>query len=546
MKNPLPSRYFAFAFCVLVLLLSLSLLSFGIGWWIVAAISAALVVVGLWDIGQHHTTLRRNYPLLAHFRYFFEAIRPEIRQYLVESDTDEVPYSRAQRSIVYQRAKNALDLRPFGTELDLYQPQYEWINHSLAPAKIADHNFRVPIGGKDCTQPYAASVLNISAMSFGALSANAIRALNEGARRGGFYHDTGEGSISQYHRENGGDLCWEIGSGYFGCRNDDGSFSEERFTANAASAQVKMIEVKLSQGAKPGHGGVLPAAKVSPEIAAARGVKIGVDCVSPAAHSAFHTPEELLRFVARLRVLSGGKPTGFKLAIGHPWEWFGIAKAMLSTGLLPDFIVVDGGEGGTGAAPVEFADHVGAPLREALLLIHNTLVGIGLREQIRIGASGKITSAFDIARTLALGADWCNAARGFMFALGCIQSQNCHTDRCPTGVATQDAARQRALVVPDKADRVMNFHENTLKALKELIAASGLNHPSEIGPEHVIRRVSPTEIRALAALYNFLEPGELINGVPDHAVFKKFWQVARPDTFAPPPDVLALRLVKAR
>lgn len=546
MEKLLPSRYFAFALCALILLVSCGLLAHGIGWWIVAAISAGLVLVGIWDMCQTHTTLRRNYPLLAHLRYFFEAIRPELRQYLVESDNDEVPFSRAQRSIVYQRAKDTLDLRPFGTELDVYQPQYEWINYSLAPAKISDHNFRVRVGGKNCTQPYAASVFNISAMSFGALSANAIRALNEGARRGGFYHDTGEGSISQYHRENGGDLVWEIGSGYFGCRNGDGSFSEAHFVENAMNAQVKMIELKLSQGAKPGQGGVLPAAKVSLEIAAARGVPVGVDCISPAGHSAFSTPEELLRFIARLRDLSGGKPTGFKLAIGHPWEWFGIAKAMLSTGILPDFIVVDGGEGGTGAAPMEFADHVGAPLREALLLVHNTLVGIGLREQIRVGSSGKVISAFDIARTLALGADWCNAARGYMFALGCIQSQTCHTDRCPTGVATQDSSRQRALVVLDKAERVKNFHANTLKALKELIAAAGLNHPSEIGPEHVIRRVSSTEVRSLAALYNFLEPGELLIGVPDHAVFKKFWQQARPDTFAPSPDVLALRYNKAR
>ena len=383
-------------------------------------------------------------------------------------------------------------------------------------------------------------------MSFGSLSANAIRALNEGARRGGFYHDTGEGSLSRYHRENGGDICWEIGSGYFGCRNPDGTFSEERFVENATTAQVKMIEIKLSQGAKPGHGGVLPAAKVSAEIAEARGVPQGVDCISPAAHSAFSTPIGLLQFVARLREKSGGKPTGFKLALGHPWEWFGIAKAMQQSGILPDFIVVDGGEGGTGAAPLEFTDHVGAPLREALLLVHNTLVGLNLRDKIRIGASGKVITAFDVARTLALGADWCNAARGFMFSLGCIQSQTCHTDRCPTGVATQDPSRWKKLDVPDKAERVKMFHDNTLKALKELIAASGLNHPDEIGPEHIIRRVSSTEVRSLSALYHFVKPGELIGGLPDHAVFKVFWEAARADSFAPPRTVLELHHTKMR
>jgi glutamate synthase domain-containing protein 2 len=490
--------------------------------------------------------LRRNYPITAHIRTFFEFFRPMLRQYIVESDTEEVPFSHVQRSIVYQRAKNVLDKRPFGTELDVYATQYEWINHSLAPAQIDSHDFRITVGGRQCRQPYSASVFNISAMSFGALSANAIRALNEGARRGRFYHDTGEGSISIYHREPGGDLCWEIGSGYFGCRNPDGSFNEERFVENALSPQVKLIEIKLSQGAKPGHGGVLPAAKVSAEIAAARGVPMGVDCISPAAHSAFHTPLGLLEFVARLRERSGGKPTGFKLALGHPWEWFGIAKAMQQTGILPDFIVVDGGEGGTGAAPLEFTDHVGAPLREALLLVHNTLVGLDLRDRIRIAASGKIITGFDLARTFALGADWCNAARGFMFALGCIQSQNCHTDRCPTGVATQDPTRWRKLDVADKAERVRMFHDNTLKALKELIAAAGLRHPNEIGPEHVIRRVSSTEVRSLAALYHFVAPGELLGGVPDHAVFRVFWQAARADTFAPPRTVLERHHTKAR
>ena len=546
MDKLLPSRFLIFALCLGALLLSLAMLGQGIAWRWLAAISAALSVVSILDVTQRKSTLRRNFPISAHIRTFFEYFRPMLRQYVVESDTDEVPFSHVQRSIAYQRAKSVLDVRPFGTELDVYATQYEWINHSLAPGKIDSHDFRVTIGGPQCAQPYSASVFNISAMSFGALSANAIRALNEGARRGGFYHDTGEGSLSQYHRENGGDICWEIGSGYFGCRNADGRFDEARFVEKATLAQVKMIEIKLSQGAKPGHGGVLPAPKVSAEIAATRGVAMGEDCVSPAAHSTFSTPLGLLEFIARLREKSGGKPTGFKLAIGHPWEWFGVAKAMQQSGIYPDFIVVDGGEGGTGAAPLEFTDHVGAPLREALLLVHNTLVGLNLRDKIRIGASGKIITAFDITRTLALGADWCNAARGFMFALGCIQSQNCHTDRCPTGVATQDPSRWKKLDVPDKAERVKMFHENTLKALKELIAAAGLHHPGEVGPEHVIRRVSSTEVRSLASLYNFVKPGELLAGLPEHPAYRVFWNASRSDSFAPPSNVLELQHTKLR
>ena len=542
----MPLRYWPFAACLLLAIASLLALYLGREWLGVALITVPLAGLGIADLLQKPQTLRRNYPLLAHLRYFLESIGPEIRQYFIESDNDERPFSREQRSIVYQRAKDILDKRPFGTQLDVYADKYEWISHSIQPAAHSGHDFRLTIGeGRE--QPYSASVFNVSAMSFGALSANAIRALNEGARRGNFYQDTGEGSISQYHRENGGDLVWEIGSGYFGCRDADGRFDEERFAANAAPAQVKMIEVKLSQGAKPGHGGVLPGAKVSPEIAAARGVPVGVDCVSPARHSAFDSPLGLLQFVDRLRRLSGGKPTGFKLAIGHPWEWFAIAKAMQESQILPDFIVVDGGEGGTGAAPLEFTDHVGTPLREALLLVHNTLVGLNLRGKVRVGAAGKIITAFDIARTMALGADWCNAARGYMFALGCIQSMSCHTDRCPTGVATQDPGRQRALVPEDKAARVFHFHENTLQALGELIAAAGLDHPGQLGPEHIIKRVSATEVRSWAALLPFVKPGELLDGgIPDHAVFQTFWADARPDSFCAPERVMAMRSSKSR
>ena len=527
------SRYAAlFASFALTIVFACAAFFHSADWAWGVALFGGFSVLGVWDLSQTRSTLRRNYPILAHFRYGLESIGPEMRQYFIESDTAEVPYSRQQRALIYQRAKAVNDTRPFGTQQDVYGSEYEWINHSVMPTEIPSADFRIRIGAQ-AAHPYDASVFNISAMSFGALSANAIRALNDGAKRGGFYHDTGEGSISPYHREHGGDLVWEIGSGYFGCRNDDGGFSEERFTANARDPQVKMIELKLSQGAKPGHGGVLPAAKVSAEISATRGVRQGVDCVSPARHSAFSTPIGLLEFIARMRELSGGKPVGFKLAIGHPWEWFAIAKAMHETGILPDFIVVDGGEGGTGAAPAEFIDHVGVPMHEALMLVHNTLVGLNLRDRIRIGAAGRIASAFDIARTLAMGADWCNAARGFMFALGCIQAQSCHTSQCPTGIATQDPSRWRKLDVPDKATRVHQFHGNTLKALRELLCAAGLEHPSELGPEHILRRVSPFEVRSLGALYSFIAPGALLDGTVDHAVFREYWAESRSDAFAP-------------
>ena len=540
----LPQRYWAWAICVAASVVSGALLAWS-SWWIwPALVFGFLGLVGVFDYTQDRQSIRRNYPVLAHLRFFFEYIRPEIRQYFLESDTEELPYSRSQRSIIYQRAKGVADKRPFGTQLNVYQPHYEWINHSMAPVDIAHHDFRIDVGGPACTQPYSASVFNISAMSFGALSANAILALNAGAQRGDFYHDTGEGSISRHHRQNGGDLVWEIGSGYFGCRDDQGRFDAVRFKDNATIDQVKMIEIKLSQGAKPGHGGVLPGAKVTLEIAVTRGVPIGVDCLSPARHSAFSTPLEMMQFVATLRALAGGKPVGIKFAVGHPWEWFGIVKAMLETGITPDFIVVDGGEGGTGAAPLEFTDHVGAPLREALMLVHNTLVGVNLRNKIKIGASAKIVTAFDIARTIAMGADWCNAARGFMFALGCLQAQTCHTGHCPTGVTTQDPRRMRALVVPDKSERVYQFHQSTLHALMELLAAAGLNHPSQLGPEHVIRRVSSTEVRSLAALHLWAKPGELLNTVPDLPVFKVFWAVARADTFVAPPNVLNVHSTK--
>ena len=540
------SRYLLYFASLVGLLLALAMVAVGYrdGLWVLA-VTGPLAALGTWDVLQKKTTLRRNYPILAHFRYGLESVGPEIRQYFIERDTEELPYSREQRALVYQRAKSVSDVVPFGSELDVYGDRYEWINHSIAPAQHADANYRIVIG-PDCAQPYEASVFNISAMSFGSLSANAVRALNWGAKRGGFSHDTGEGSISRYHREYGGDLVWEIGSGYFGCRNDDGSFNAERFAQNARDPQVKMVELKLSQGAKPGHGGMLPAAKVTREISEARGVPMGQDCISPSRHSVFNTPVELLQFVAKMRELSGGKPAGFKLAIGHPWEWFGIAKAMHETGLLPDFIVVDGAEGGTGAAPSEFINHVGVPMHEGLQLVHNTLVGLGVREKIRLGAAGRIVSAFDIARTMALGADWCNAARGFMFSLGCIQAQSCHNDHCPSGVATQNPDRWKKLDVEDKAGRVHAFHDNTLKALHDLLCAAGLEHPQQLGPEHILRRVSPTEIRSYSALFARLCPGELLEDAPlRHTVFAEYWPSARSDSFAPPPVVAALRQSKA-
>jgi len=500
------------------------------------AICIALIALGIWDILQRNHSLKRNYPILANLRFLLEKVRPEIRQYFLESETDGTPFNRAKRSVVYQRAKGQLDKRPFGTQQDIYASNYEWINHSIAPRAIDGHNFRIVVGGPDCKEPYSLSLLNISAMSFGALSANAIRALNKGAKIGGFAHDTGEGGFSKYHREFGGDTIWEVGSGYFSCRNPDGSFCAELFEQVARTPQIKMIEVKLSQGAKPGHGGVLPAPKVSAEISAARGVPIGIDCVSPARHPAFATPVEMMHFIAQLRELCGGKPVGFKLCIGHPWEFMAICKAMLETGIRADFVVIDGKEGGTGASPLEFADHVGTPLREGLVFAHNTLVGAGLRDTVRVGASGRIITGFDMARVLALGADWCNIARGFMFALGCVQSQSCHTDRCPTGVATQDPLRQRAVVVETKAERVARFHHNTLAALGELVGAAGLGHPNELRPHHLIKRTSAVEVKTFADLYKFLAPRELVSGTAD-AFYGQQWAMADHRHFMPKPEI---------
>ncbi len=528
------TRHTAFhAVIGLTIVCALLAITQGNAWWWPCLLFFALSILGVYDQRQTRHAIRRNYPVIGNLRFLFEYVRPEMRQYFFEDDTVRLPFSRVDRSLVYQRAKQVMDQRPFGTQGDVYQNGYEWINHAMVPTRIDDHDFRTVVGGPDCTQPVSLSVFNISAMSFGALSANAVMALNKGAAMGHFAHDTGEGGVSRYHLEHGGDLIWNIGSGYFGCRDQDGRFSEERFAETARRDSVRMIELKLSQGAKPGHGGILPAPKVTAEIAAARGVPQGQDCISPPSHSAFQTPIEMMHFIARLRELSGGKPVGFKLCIGHPWEWFAIAKAMLATGITPDFIVVDGAEGGTGAAPIEFVDHVGTPLREGLRLVHNTLVGIGLREQIRLGASGKVISAFDMARIMALGADWCNSARAYMFAIGCIQAQTCHTGYCPTGVTTQDPERQKALVVADKSLRVRNYHASTLKALSELLAAAGLRHPAELRPHHIARRIANDEIRVLSALFPDMEKGALLVGHYPNTLFRTTWPMAQAESFEP-------------
>ena len=539
-------RYSTLLLCALGALLSLlwmALVGPGLGVTALFLLLAGLVGVGVYDLRQSRHAILRNYPILGHMRFALEFIRPEIRQYFIEGDVEAgEPFTRAQRSVVYQRAKGMPDVRPFGTKLDVGANGYEWINHSMQTTHIESHDFRIWIGGQPgvpregvspCTQPYNASVFNISAMSFGALSANAILALNLGARMDGFAHDTGEGGISRYHREHGGDLIWEIGSGYFGCRNDDGSFSPERFAQQAVDPQVKMIEIKISQGAKPGHGGMLPGAKVTPEIAAARGIPVGQDCVSPSAHSAFSTPVELMHFIARLRQLSGGKPVGFKLCIGHIWEWFAIVKAMLETDITPDYIVVDGAEGGTGAAPIEFADHMGAPVQEGLNLVSNTLIGVNLRHRIKIGAAGKVINSFDLARMFALGADWCNSGRGFMMALGCIQAQVCHTGFCPTGITTQDPLRERALVVADKAPRVAQYHANTLHALKELLQAAGLMHPDQLYTHHIVRRVDATHVRLLSAMMPTMRFGAILDDLEhQHNVYRLYWPLADARSFA--------------
>ncbi|ORJ60637.1 FMN-binding glutamate synthase family protein [Geothermobacter hydrogeniphilus] len=517
----------------IVLSLLCLLLSFvSIWFFLLFLLFGAAVLLGVYDQKQKKRSLPRNYPIWGRMRYFIEGLGPALRQYIVESNKEGKPFDRDFRSLVYQRAKNIEAKKAFGTELDVYSPTHVWVGHSIAPRPVAEDLPRVEIGGPDCGRPYSASIFNISAMSFGSLSANAILALNKGARKGNFYHTTGEGAISRYHRQPGGNLVWQIGSGYFGCRAADGSFDPGLFAETAADDQVKMIEIKLSQGAKPGHGGILPAAKITAEIAETRKIPMGIDCVSPAYHSAFSTPLELIEFIARLRELSGGKPVGFKFCLGHPWEFLAICKAMLEVGTGPDFIVVDGAEGGTGAAPLEFSDRLGFPLREGQTFVHNALVGCNLRDRIKIGASGKIATAGSIGAALAFGADYTNAARSFMFCLGCIQAQECHTNHCPVGVATQNRELQKALDPDIKADRVCNYHRNSLRVLNEIIAAVGLDHPRELQPSHIFQRTGTVGIKTYAELYTRLEKGELLEGT-EHPVYARYWLMAQAESFKP-------------
>ncbi|MCZ6650217.1 MAG: FMN-binding glutamate synthase family protein [Acidobacteria bacterium] len=521
-------------FFVLAVVLPLAV-GFAASVWIHALWALVVVgpflLVGFHDVLQRQHSLLRIYPVLGHGRYFFEIARPEIQQYFVENNINGTPFSREFRSVIYQRAKGALDTVPFGTQRDVERIGYEWMTHSLAPRSVPHEPPRVKIGGTACSQPYLASYLNISAMSFGSLGKNSILALNHGARMGGFAHNTGEGGLSPYHLEPGGDLVWQIGTGYFGCRTCDGGFDPEVFKDMAGRDAVKMIEIKLSQGAKPGHGGILPASKLSREIATIRGVPMGHDVISPPAHSTFSNPSGLLAFVARLRELSGGKPVGFKLCIGYRAEFLGICKAMLATGIRPDFITVDGAEGGTGAAPVELTNSVGMPMRNGLLFVNSALRGIGLRQEICIIAAGKITTGFHMIRALALGANICNSARGMMFALGCIQARRCNTNHCPVGITTQDPARNQGVVVGDKARRVARYHGATIRSFLELVASTGHDDPAEIAPRDVLRRIDATTIKRFGEIYEYIPQGSLLDrqGVPP--AWATNWNRASADHF---------------
>ncbi|WP_271272652.1 FMN-binding glutamate synthase family protein [Aliamphritea hakodatensis] len=498
------------------------------------AILLPYILVGLYDINTPKHNVLHNYPVIGHLRYLLQSIGPELRQYFIETNQSGRPYNREIRNLIYARAKKSNDTQPFGTQFDITSNGYHRANHSLSPKTISQADSRVKVGGTHCKQPYEASRLNISAMSFGALSPNAIRALNAGAKLGGFAHNTGEGGLSPYHQQEGGDIFWQIGTGYFGCRNKHGNFDPDAFADKAALPQVKMIEIKLSQGAKPAHGGVLPAKKVNQEIADIRLVPVGEDVISPPAHTAFSTPTELLIFVEKLRSLSGGKPVGFKLCIGNRTEFMGICKAMLDTGIVPDFITVDGAEGGTGAAPVEYTDRLGTPLNEGLLFVHNCLVGTGLRNQVRIIASGKVATGFDIITKLALGADMCNAARAMMFALGCIQSLRCNTNTCPTGIATQDPKLGKAVNIREKHVRVANYHGATVESMLEILGAMGLSHPDQLQPEQIWRRVEDEREKNYRDLYNYLAPEALLGDdiPPDYATD---WHRASAQYFASPP-----------
>ena len=496
-------------------------------WWLLPTVP--LIALGIYDCFSKHNVLR-NYPVIGHFRYILELIRPEIQQYFVATDLSGRPFSREQRSIVYQRAKVVRDTIPFGTKHDVNHPDYEFSQHSIIAGHIPDQAMRITIGNEQCKKPYLASRLNISAMSFGAISSRAVRALNRGAKFGNFSHNTGEGGLTPHHLAEGGDLVWQIGTAYFGTRDKDGKFCPETFAEKSQHEQVKMIEIKISQGAKPGHGGVLPKKKITHEISSIRGIPMDRDCISPPSHSAFATPLEMVNFIQQLRQLSGGKPIGFKICIGIKREFMAICKAMLETKIYPDFITIDGAEGGTGAAPVEFSNRLGTPLNEALAFVHNCLVGTNLRQHIKLIASAKVVGGFDMAMKMSLGADACNMARPMMFALGCIQSLRCDSDECPTGVATTNLSRSKALVVKDKAIRVCNFHAATLKSFKELSEAMGVHHPSELKPEMISYRINEADSITFADLFHFLEPGDLLKNKV-HDAYKKDWEAASADKF---------------
>lgn len=502
-------KFFTTYVVIVLLVVALSYLWFPIIWLLVIVIP--LFLLGVYDIYQSPRAIRRNFPIWGRLRYVMEDLRPKIYQYFVESDTGGRPFSRIHRNVIYQRAKRELDTTAFGTQLDVYENNYEWLNHSInaLPLDTVDLDPRVLVGGPDCTQPYSASVFNISAMSFGSLSKNAVEALNLGAKIGGFAHNTGEGAISDYHLM-GGDLIWQIGTGYFGCRYPDGNFNPEAFREKSNLPEVKMIEIKLSQGAKPGHGGMLPGKKVTEEIARIRLVEVGKDVDSPSAHKAFSTPLELVAFIKQLRELSNGKPIGFKLCIGHKSEFVAICKAMVETKIYPDFITVDGGEGGTGAAPLEFSNHVGMPLRNALAFVYDALTGFDLKKHIKIIASGKATNGFDLVRNFALGADMCNSARGMMMALGCIQALECNRNTCPTGITTQNPNLVRGLVVEDKKYRVANYHNETVKSASELMAAAGIAHPEDLHRVYIQRRISPDRVLTYLDSYPYIPKGSLL------------------------------------
>lgn len=488
------------------------------------------LALGYQDYFQKKQTIRRNFPIFGRFRYLFEAIRPEINQYFVESNSDGVPFSREQRSLVYQRAKNVLDTLPFGTQKNTYDVGYEWINHSVIASDVQAESLRLDVGGPDCKKPYNASIFNVAGMSYGALSSNAVESLVQGAKIGGFAVNTGEGGLSRCHLEGRGDLIWQIGTGYFSCRTPDGNFCEKSFENKSQSESVKMVEIKISQGAKPGLGGILPAKKITPEIAAIRGIPMGADVISPPSHKAFKTPIELMEFIKRLRELSGGKPIGFKICIGKRREFLSICKAMEKTGITPDFIAIDGGEGGTGAAPLEFSNHVGSPGVEGLIFAHNALVGFGMRERIRVMATGKITTGFGVIKRLALGADMAYSARAFMLALGCIQALRCNSNHCPAGVATQDPHLTAGLVVTDKKVRVATYHAGTMESVADMLSAMGLDGHSELRPWHVMRRVSSTEIKHYGEVFDFIEPGSLTKS-PLPKDYERAMKIATAESF---------------